>query len=77
MTSHSIDHIKIPTALWRDLPKLGIKDYDVIRKASLPLTVLTEPVVVNTAQYFAIWQAISELIGDAASRITKLMTDVE
>lgn len=77
MTSHSLDRIKIPAAFWKNLPKLGISEHEVIRKARLPLNLLTEPVVVNTAQYFAIWRAVSQLTGDPAVGIIKLMTDVE
>lgn len=74
MTSHSFDRIKIPAAWWVVFRQLGIEAYDVVRRAQLPLSILTEPIEVTTAQYFAIWQAVSELIGDPASGTIKLMT---
>ncbi len=49
----------------------------MVRKARLPLTFITEPVVVTTAQYFAIWRAYSDLIGDPAIGIIKLATVFE
>ncbi|HJF32991.1 MAG TPA: AraC family transcriptional regulator [Sporosarcina psychrophila] len=74
MTSHA--RIKIPAGFWAGLRQLGIAAHDVVRKAQLPLTIITEPVV-TTAQYFAIWQAYSELIDDTAKGIIKLATVFE
>ncbi|GIP36587.1 AraC family transcriptional regulator [Paenibacillus sp. J2TS4] len=76
MTSHTFERIKIPAGFWAGLRQLGIAPHDVARKARLPLTVITEPVV-TTAQYFAIWQAYSDLIGDTANGIIKLATVFE
>lgn len=74
MTSHSFDRIKIPAAWWAAFRQLDIEAYDVVRRAQLPLSILTEPVEVTTAQYFAIWQSVSELIGDPAAGVVKLLT---
>lgn len=74
MTSHT--RIKIPAGFWAGLRNLGIAAHDVVRKARLPLTIITEPVV-TTAQYFAIWQAYSDLIDDTATGIIKLTTGFE
>lgn len=74
MTSHT--RIKMPAGFWIGLLKLGISAHDVVRKAQLPLTIITEPVV-TTAQYFAIWQAYSDLIDDTAKGIIKLMSVFE
>jgi AraC-like DNA-binding protein len=74
MTSHT--RIKIPAGFWPGLRQLGIAAHDVVRKARLPLTIITEPVV-TTAQYFAIWQAYSDLIDDTATGIIKLTTGFE
>ncbi|MFT9847099.1 AraC family transcriptional regulator ligand-binding domain-containing protein [Aneurinibacillus sp. REN35] len=74
MTSHT--HIKIPAGFWTGLRQLGIAPHDVIRKAQLPLTIITEPVV-TTDQYFAIWQAYSDLIDDIAQGIINLATVFE
>lgn len=74
MMSHT--RIKIPAGFWAGLNQLGIAAHDVIRKARLPLTIINEPVV-TTAQYFAIWQAYSDLIDDTAKGIIKLTTGFE
>ncbi|MCP3810470.1 AraC family transcriptional regulator [Paenibacillus sp. Lou8.1] len=73
MKSHTSDRIKIPPGLWAGLCQLGFGAHDVARKARLPITISTETVV-TTAQYFAIWQAYSDLIGDTAQGIIKLAT---
>ncbi|MFX3632371.1 MAG: helix-turn-helix domain-containing protein [Candidatus Pristimantibacillus sp.] len=76
MNSHTSDRIKIPAGFWAGLSQLGIAAHDVARKARLPLTIITEPVV-TTAQYFAIWQAYSDLIGDTSQGIIQLATVFE
>ncbi|WP_348622364.1 helix-turn-helix transcriptional regulator [Paenibacillus polymyxa] len=73
MKSHTSDRIKIPLGLWAGLCQLGFGAHDVARQARLPITISTETVV-TTAQYFAIWQAYSDLIGDTAQGIIKLAT---
>ncbi|MMZ47576.1 HTH-type transcriptional regulator VirS [compost metagenome] len=73
MKSHTSERIKFPPGLWAGLCQLGFGAHDVARKARLPITIITEPVV-TTAQYFAIWQAYSDLIGDTAQGIIKLVT---
>lgn len=74
MSSHT--RIKFPAGFWEGLRQLGIAAHDVVRKAGLPLTIITEPVVTQ-AQYFAIWQAYSDLIEDTAKGIIKLTTVIE
>ncbi|WP_312112469.1 helix-turn-helix transcriptional regulator [Brevibacillus reuszeri] len=71
------DHIKFPTGFWAGLQRLGIDPNEVARKAQLPLTILTESTTVTTAQYYKIWEAYSELVGDTASGIIKLATAFE
>lgn len=73
MKSHTSGRIKIPPGLWAGLCQLGFGAHEVARKARLPITISTETVV-TTAQYFAIWQAYSDLIGDTAQGIIKLAT---
>lgn len=68
--------IKFPAGFWAGLRQLGINAPDVLRKARLPLTVMTEPVV-TAAQYFAIWQAYSDLVDDVSKGIIKLATGFE
>ncbi|MEK8129421.1 helix-turn-helix domain-containing protein [Paenibacillus filicis] len=76
MKSPTSDRIKIPPGFWTGLHQLGIAAHDVARQAKLPLTMITDPVV-TTAQYFAIWQAYSDLMGDTAQGIIKLVTVFE
>ncbi|RNB86110.1 AraC family transcriptional regulator [Brevibacillus panacihumi] len=71
------DRIKFPAGFWAGLQRLGIAPSDVARKARLPLTILAESAVVTTAQYFKIWQAYSDLVGDTAIGIIKLATAFE
>lgn len=68
--------IKIPAGFWAGLRELGIVPQEVVRKAQLPLTIITDSVV-NTSQYFTIWQAYSDLIGDIAKGMIKLQSVFE
>ncbi|WP_410768807.1 helix-turn-helix domain-containing protein [Fontibacillus sp. BL9] len=76
MKSQFSERIKIPPGFWEGLRQIGIAAHDVARKAQLPLTIITEPTV-TTAQYFAIWQAYSDLVGDTAKGIIELATVFE
>lgn len=76
MNAPSAGFIKIAPGFWTSLKGIGIEPIEVIGKASLPLTVLIEPFIA-TAHYYAIWQAYSELVGDAAAAIVKLVTAYE
>nr|WP_154888736.1 AraC family transcriptional regulator [Paenibacillus xylanexedens] len=76
MSSHSYNRIKMPQGLWEGLRQLGIASYDLARKAGLPLTVISETTV-NTAQYYAIWQAYSDLSDDIAQGLINLATVYE
>lgn len=71
MTSHA--RIKIATGFWESLYQLGIDANHVVRKARLPLTIITAPFVITT-QYFAIWKAYSDIIDDTTEGIIKLAT---
>ncbi|WP_050614134.1 AraC family transcriptional regulator [Bacillus testis] len=63
--------IRIPDGLWTGLKQLGVNTRDLVRKAKLPLTVITESVV-TVEQYYALWQAYSDIIGDMEAGILKL-----
>lgn len=76
MKSYTTNRIKFPPGFWTGISQLGISTYDVARKAQLPLTIITETIV-TTEQYFAIWQAYSDLVGDMAQGIIKLATVYE
>ncbi|TQK45686.1 AraC family transcriptional regulator [Brevibacillus sp. AG162] len=71
------DRIKFPAGFLAGLQRLGIAPHDLAHKARVPLAILTEPAVVTTAQYFRIWQAYSDLVGDSAIGIIKLSTTFE
>lgn len=74
MTSYT--RIKFPAGFWTGLRQIGITPHEVIRKAGLPLTIINEQVV-TVSQYFSIWQAYSDIIGDTAKGIIKLATSFE
>jgi len=74
MTSHA--RIKITAGFWESLYQLGIDAKHVVRKAQLPLTIITAPFI-TTTQYFAIWEAYSDIIDDTAKGIIKLATVFE
>ncbi len=76
MASQPSDRIKMPPGFWDGLRQIGISPQDVARTAGLPLTIITEPAV-TSAQYCAIWQAYSDLIGDTAKGIIELATAFE
>ncbi|WP_028594909.1 AraC family transcriptional regulator [Paenibacillus assamensis] len=67
------DYIKIAPGFWTGLSQLGITAPDVARKAQLPFSIISETTV-TTTQYFSIWEAYSDLIGDTAEAIIKLAT---
>ncbi|PLR70920.1 AraC family transcriptional regulator [Bacillus sp. UMB0728] len=68
----SLTRIKMPAGFWTGLQQLGISAQDVVRQARMPLTIINEPVV-TAAQYFAIWQAYSDMVDDIANGIIKLI----
>src|SRR5690606_35900940 len=74
--SHTSKQIKIAPGFWEGLRQLGISPQDIASKARLPLTIIGDSAV-TTAQYFAIWQAYNDLIGDTARGIIKLVTVFE
>jgi AraC-like DNA-binding protein len=76
MNAPSADRIKIAPGFWTSLRGIGVEPIAVARQARLPLTVINEPLV-TTAQYYSIWQAFSELVGDTATGIVKLATAYE
>jgi AraC-like DNA-binding protein len=76
MKSHTSNRIKMPSGFWEGVRQLGIAAHDLALQARLPLTIITEPTV-TTAQYFAIWQAYSDLIGETATAIIELATVFE
>jgi AraC-like DNA-binding protein len=76
MNARIANRIKIAPGFWTSLSGIGIEPIDVARQAGLPMTVINGPDV-STAQYYAIWQAYSELSVDVAAGIVKLATSYE
>ncbi|WJH33467.1 hypothetical protein N6H14_26015 [Paenibacillus sp. CC-CFT747] len=76
MNAPSANRIKIAPGFWTSLRGIGVEPIDVARQARLPLTVINEPLV-TTDQYYSIWQAFSELVGDTATGIVRLATAYE
>ncbi|GED31723.1 hypothetical protein BCE02nite_28640 [Brevibacillus centrosporus] len=56
------NRMNVPTGFWAGLQRLGIDPYDVVRKARLPITILTEPTAVTISQYYSVWE-VAFLIG--------------
>ncbi|MDP4098771.1 AraC family transcriptional regulator [Paenibacillus sp. P96] len=77
MQIHSVDRIKIPKGFWLGLHYLNIAPSDVVRKAGLPLTIVNDQTFITTDQYFALWQAFSDIVEDPAESTIKLSTNFE
>ncbi|MBM7541672.1 AraC family transcriptional regulator [Amphibacillus cookii] len=76
MTVYTSGLVQIPAGFWTGLRRLGIAPHDVLRKAQLPISIVSDSNV-TTSHYFAIWQAYAELISDTAKGIIKLVTSFE
>jgi AraC-like DNA-binding protein len=64
MNSVAYDRCKFPQAFWRAFSQVGLPPSLVLKQARLPSTLHTDPRgFLNTAQVFAIWQAVEELTG--------------
>ncbi|MCM3628391.1 AraC family transcriptional regulator [Paenibacillus glycanilyticus] len=74
MSSNPSERIKIPQGFWSGLRELGFSLPEIAQQAQLPTAIIEEPEGVATAQYYAIWQAYSELVGDISQAIIKLST---
>ncbi|CAM3400445.1 AraC family transcriptional regulator [Paenibacillus lupini] len=74
MTSHTSDSVKIPQGFWSGLRELGFSVQEIMSQAQLPLHIIEDAEGVTNEQYFAIWQAYSDLVGDITLAIIKLST---
>lgn len=70
------DRINFPAGFWAALPQVGLAPYDVLQRAGLPAAVMSETAV-SVPQYFAIWQAYSDLAGDVSKGMVELVTGFE
>ncbi|KRB49142.1 AraC family transcriptional regulator [Rhizobium sp. Root708] len=67
MSAAPADRCKIPQAFWRLIERIGLPPAAVLRQARLPGTLhLGEQGLVTTAQYFAIFKALEELMPEPA-----------
>lgn len=72
--TYASDRIKVPQGLWTSLRELGYSPQEIAHQAQLPLAIIEEPEGVAAAQYFAIWQAYANLVGDVSQAIIMLST---
>jgi AraC-like DNA-binding protein len=66
MKTSVADRIRIPSAFWEGLRRMGIARSDLVRQARLPIKALSDGGTVNTEQFFTLWQTLSALSGDPA-----------
>lgn len=66
MDSPLPDKLKVPATLWEGMKRAGVDRAEVVRRASLPLSVLKDDAPVTTLQFFALWRAIESVSGDPA-----------
>lgn len=76
MISPVIERIQLAPGFWSGLRRLGLEAQDIARQARIPLSLIQQPTF-TTEQYFAIWQAYSDLSGDVGTGIVKLATAFE
>jgi len=66
MDSTLSDKLKVPATLWEGMKRAGVDRAEVVRRASVPLSVLKDDAPVTTLQFFALWRAIESVSGDPA-----------
>ncbi|MDF2117654.1 AraC family transcriptional regulator ligand-binding domain-containing protein [Roseiarcaceae bacterium H3SJ34-1] len=65
MSGIPADRCKMPQAFWRAFSDAGVKPAAILRQARLPATLHLNPhVFLSTAQIFAIYRAVEELVDD-------------
>ncbi|MDI4645877.1 helix-turn-helix transcriptional regulator [Cohnella hashimotonis] len=70
------NRVKLAPGFWASMRQIGLAPQDIVHKCGLPLSIINESVV-TTVQYYAIWQAYAELVGDIADGIVRLATGFE
>ncbi|PTY06776.1 AraC family transcriptional regulator [Verrucomicrobia bacterium LW23] len=58
------DRIRLACAFWDGLKSLGVAPSAVLHRANMPAALYSGESMATTAQYFAIWRAVRELVGD-------------
>src|SRR5204863_7924679 len=62
MSTAAADRCRVPQAFWHVVERIGVPPAALLRQARLPATLhLGGPGQVNTAQFFALWQALEQL----------------
>ena len=62
MSTAPADRCRVPQAFWHVVERIGVPPAALLRQARLPATLhLGGPGQVNTAQLFALWQALEQL----------------
>ena len=62
MSTAPADRCRVPQAFWHVVERIGVPPAALLRQARLPATLhLGGPGQVNTAQFFALWQALEQL----------------
>lgn len=63
MSGVAADRCKVPPAFWQTVEHIGVPPAALLRQAKLPATLhLNEQGRVTTAQFFALWKALEELM---------------
>lgn len=57
--------IKIPSALWEGIRRMGISRAELMTRAKLPIRILQEGTPVSMKQFFGLWHALAEMSDDA------------
>lgn len=76
VTAGSPDRMRVPGAFWTSLAKIGLTPGVVLRHSNIPATILSEDLLITTAQLFALWRSIRVLSKDPAAG-WKLMSGME
>lgn len=58
------DRLRVPSALWEGVRRVGLDQAEVIRHARLPVSVLMDDAPISTTQFFALWRAIEAVSRD-------------
>lgn len=74
--NRSLDKIKIPTAFWEGLRRVGIAPANLIGSAQIPVSAIQDGASVSTAQFFAMWQTLVDISNDPAIGL-RLATGLE
>jgi len=71
MPNSPADRSRVPPAFWRAIERHGLSPSALLRQARLPATLhVSEPALVTTEQFFALYRAVEELSGDPAIGLT-------